>query len=116
MVGGCGKAGDVRKIERIQITRCVEGERERERQREWKSKSGWRIARETDGGVGWLCLKSKVDEEEAGDELAERTGERERERGRERESPQNENGINTWRQVCAPGPTCVFPCLGRPNT
>jgi hypothetical protein len=34
MVGGCGKAGDVRKIERIQITRCVEGERERERDRE----------------------------------------------------------------------------------
>lgn len=23
--GGCGKAGDVRKIERIQITGCVEG-------------------------------------------------------------------------------------------
>lgn len=25
MAGGCGKAGDVRKIERIQITGCVEG-------------------------------------------------------------------------------------------
>lgn len=28
MAEGCGKAGDVRKIERIQITRCVEGDGE----------------------------------------------------------------------------------------
>lgn len=62
------------------------------------------MARGAGGGVGerrgWLCSKSNG-------------GRRGRSEGLE--SPQNENGINTWRQVCAPGPTCVFPCLGRPN-
>lgn len=39
MAGGCGKAGDVRKIERIQITGCVEGEGGGEE--EWRKRS-WR--------------------------------------------------------------------------
>jgi len=73
-----------------------ERERERKRERRRKSESGWRIARETDGGVGWFCLKSKVDEEEAGDEdeLAERTGER------ERESPEREWNQYVEASVC----------------
>lgn len=66
------------------------------------------MARGAGGGVGerrgWLCSKSNGGRRRRSEGLG-------RVMGRTRESPERE-----WNQyVEAPGPTCVFPCLGRPN-
>lgn len=83
MAGGCGKAGDVRKIERIQITGCVE--------------EGGGMTRETGGDVGerrgWLCSKSNGGRRGRSEGLGRVTG-------RTRESPEREWNQYVKASVC----------------